>query len=303
MMPEQKKSHAIEVAVVVSIVLHIGFVFMFSRATPPRSSYCDLQEVTFMDVTYRPEVAQVLSKITPGGGGSADASEAPTYASGIASEEVAALDLSATLERSQSQAKIDLDRYELDRSGSMDIIRLGGEGSNKSTEEILAQPKVALARGPARGGAGGPPGLTGYPGVRAPEAQLTIEHRPLAKAPARELPEMSTENLPTVSGPVTSGTQFMVAGPISQRKITNKVVPRYPAWALQRRISGSVVVRLWVMPNGKVKGVPTVESSSGYPDLDQVVVNALKAWEFAPLEPGVKAEDQWGLITFRFTLS
>jgi len=46
-----------------------------------------------------------------------------------------------------------------------------------------------------------------------------------------------------------------------------------------------------------------VESSSGYPDLDQVVVDALRGWEFAALGPGVKSEDQWGVITFKFVLS
>lgn len=299
----RKKSHAIDIAVGVSVAIHAGLIFVFSRATPARGTTYDLQEVTFMDVTYRPEVARILPKIAPGGGGSADVPELPTYGSGIAAEEVPALDLSATLERDRSQAKIDLERYELDRSGSMDIIRIGGKDGEKSTEEILAQPRVTLARGPGRGEPGGIAGLRGYPGVLTPEAQLTIEHRALAKTPTQTLPEMSTKDLPTVSGPVSSGTQFMVAGPISQRQIVTKVVPKYPSWALERRVSGTVVVRLWVQPNGRVKGVPAVESSSGYPDLDQVVVNALKAWEFAPLEAGTKSEDQWGLITFRFTLS
>ena len=64
-----------------------------------------------------------------------------------------------------------------------------------------------------------------------------------------------------------------------------------------------MVVRIWVQPNGQVKGAPTVESSSGYPDLDQVVIDALRGWEFAPLAAGVKSEDQWGVITFKFMLS
>jgi TonB family protein len=102
---------------------------------------------------------------------------------------------------------------------------------------------------------------------------------------------------------VSRGSSFSVAGPISQREITRKLVPRYPKWALDRRISGTVVVRIWVQPDGRVKGAPTVESSSGYPDLDQVVVDALRGWEFAALGPDVKSEDQWGAITFRFVLS
>ncbi len=305
-MIEQKKSRAIDIAVVASAVIHVGLLLLFSRAAPPASAYYDLQEVTFMDVTYRPEVAKLMPKIAPGGGTSnLPGAPVATYASGIASEEIPAIDLDATLDRDPCQAKIDLDRYELDRGDGLDVIQLGGQGSDMSTEEILAQPKVALARGLSREGPSGPGGfgLRGYPGVKPQEAQLTIEHRPLAKAPARKLPQMPGKDLPKVTGPVSKGSQFMIAGPISQRKITRKVIPRYPKWALERRISGTVVVRLWVLPNGKVKGAPTVESSSGYPDLDQMVVTALKAWEFAPLDASVKSEDQWGVITFRFTLS
>jgi TonB family protein len=304
---EEKGIRGIDLSVGISVVLHAAMLFLFSRAAPAASGSAeDLKQVTFMDVTYRPEVAKILPKSAFGGGGTSDALDAsvPTYASGVAAEEVPSIDMSASLERDQSQAKIDLDRYELDRGeGGMDVIRLGGSGT-KSTEEILAQPRVELARGlGGRGSGTGVPGLRGYPGVAQPQAQLTIEHRSLAKPAARALPQMSTRDLPKVEAPVSQGSQFMIAGPISQRMICAKVVPRYPKWALDRRISGTVVVRIWVMPSGQVKGAPTVETSSGYPDLDQVVVSALRGWEFAPLGAGVKAEDQWGVVTFRFSLS
>lgn len=297
----QKRSRVIDVSVIVSALLHVGFIFLASRAGSSLDYAQDLHEVSFMDVTYRPEVAKVLPRAAaPGGPGPAMA-DAPLFAPAYAPDITPALDLSATLERDRSQAKIDLDGFELDRSGSMDVIRLGGEGSGKSTEEILAQPKVSLSGSLDRSGSG--TGLRGVPGVRSPEAQLQIEHRPLAQAPARKLPQMSPKDLPQVASAPTTGSNFMVAGPISQRPITKRVRPRYPKWALDRRISGTVVVRIWVSPNGTVKGAPTVETSSGYPDLDQVVVAALRAWEFEPLGPSVKTEDQWGVITFRFTLS
>jgi len=302
-MADKKRSVAIDIAVALSTLVHVGLVFLFSNATTSSDVCYDLQEVTFMDVTYRPEVAKVMPKLQAGGGGGSDMPTAPTYASGIAAEDIAPLDMDATLERDHSQAKIDLDRYELDRGEGMDVINLGGKGSNMSTEDILAQNPVPLARGLDRSGRSGPGGLRGYPGVKPAQAQLQIEHRPLAKAPARKLPTMASADLPKVSAPVKKGTNFMVAGPISQRSIIRRVVPRYPKWALERRISGTVVVRLWVSPNGRVKGNPQVETSSGYPDLDQVVVGALKGWEFAALEAGVKSEDQWGVITFKFTLS
>lgn len=301
---EERGIRRVDAAIVLSILLHAGMLLLASKSTPKLGDAVDMKEVTFMDVTYRPEVAQILAKSAiPGGGGAADVgSTAPTYASGVSSEELAPIDMSASLERDQSQAKIDMDRYELDRGEGMDVIQLGGQGSEKSTDEILSQPKVQLSRGLSRGGPSSGL-LRGMPGVPQPSAQLTIEHRPLSKPAASALPTVASQELPKMEAPVSRGSNFMVAGPISQRQITKKLVPRYPKWALERRISGTVVVRIWVQPNGQVKGAPNVESSSGYPDLDQVVVDALRGWEFAPLGPGVKTEDQWGVITFKFMLS
>ncbi|MEO0073228.1 MAG: TonB family protein, partial [candidate division WOR-3 bacterium] len=143
----------------------------------------------------------------------------------------------------------------------------------------------------------------GIPGIPQPQAQITIEHRPLAKPPTQSLPQVAPEPVPTITSPTVTGTSFQIAGPISQREILKKVKPRYPRWALQQRISGTVRVRIWVLPGGKVKGTPQVTCSSGYPDLDQVVIEALKLWEFAPLGPDVRAEEQWGDVTFVFQLS
>ena len=302
-MYSEKRSRTIDLAMIISAFFHIGLFIVISQIDPDRDYRPDLHEIAFMDITYRPEVARITGRAAPEGPRSTvpeALSDAPVYAPTTAPD----VDLSTTLERNQSQARIDLNGYELDRDGNqMDIIRLGGEGSGKTTEEILAQPRVDLSRGMDRSGVGGRAGLRGTPGVRPPEAQLQIEHRPLADAPATRLPEATPGELSQVEPARSGGSGFDIAGPISQRRITNRTHPSYPRWARERRITGAVAVRIWVDPEGKVKGVPTVETSSGYPDLDQVVVNALRAWEFEPLGPDVKAEDQWGVITFRFVLT
>jgi TonB family protein len=300
---EERRSPILWIAVIVSLALHLGTMFLASGIKPAAASPGeDLIQVSVYDITRRPEVAKVLPKQELGGGGApgpADASAMSYTPSGVTDGPT--IDLQSALDRGPSQARIDLNRYELDRSGGgMDMVYLGGKGGSQSTDEILSQPGIALTRAPG----GGPGGSgRGVPGIPQPEAQLTIDSRPLAKAPTARLPEMNAQDLPKVTGPVSKGSSFSVAGPISQRAITKKLVPRYPKWALERRISGTVGVRVWVQPNGKVKGAPTVESSSGYPDLDQVVVDALRGWEFAPLGSGVKTEDQWGVITFKFMLS
>lgn len=306
-MSTERRFRTFEITLLISALLHLGGLLLFSRSRPVADLGFDLQEISFMDVTYRPEVAKVLSQTpTPSLGGGTTVSEGavPTYATGIAAEEVAPLDMNAKLERSPSQAKIELDRYELAREGEIDVIRIGGKGSSQTTEEILQEKPIPLARGPVGGGG---MDLRGVPGVPQPQLQpeLSIEHRPLTKPATTPTlpPPTSPQSQPTIQAPVSKGTSFQVAGPISQREIVNKVKPRYPQWALDQRVSGTVTVRIWVMPNGKVKGAPQVVASSGYPELDKVVIEAVRSWEFAPLSPGVKAEDQWGDITFIFQLS
>lgn len=300
---EEQRSHALWIAFALSTVLHVGFVTLFGRSQPVARGGEELQQVSLLDVTYRPEVAKVLPRVAPGGGGDAQvATPIATYATGVVAEDVPAIDMTAALDRGPSQARIELDRYELDRSGSgMDVIYLGGSGSSQSTDQILAQAPIQLTRGGPGGRGNGL--LQGVPGVPQPQAQLTIEHKALAKPTAPALPQLPTQSAPTIQTAPSTGTSFQIAGPISQREIVRKVKPRYPKWAQQQHISGTVTVRIWVMPNGKVKGSPQTTCSSGYPDLDQVVIESLKDWEFAPLGPGVKSEDQWGDVTFVFQLS
>jgi TonB family protein len=139
--------------------------------------------------------------------------------------------------------------------------------------------------------------------LRRPDTSSVERQEPVPPPRRQSAPsERATQPAPTPPTTPTAGTSFQIAGPISQREISKKVKPRYPEWALQQRISGTVTVRIWVMPNGKVKGAPQVTHSSGYPDLDQVVVEALRLWEFAPLGAGVKSEDQWGDVTLLFNM-
>ncbi len=301
---EDRRSSAIWLAIGLSALLHLGSMFGASVFRPAAVRPGEeLIQVDVYDITRRPEVAKVIPRQELGGGGTspgpADAGAMSYTPSGA--PDGPTIDLASALDRGPSQAKIDLSRYELDRSGGgMDMVYLGGKGGAQSTDEILAQPSIALTRAPGGSGVGGGRGV---PGIPQPSAQLTIEHRELATPAARCLPTAGSQEPPRVETPVSRGTNFSVAGPISQREITRKLVPHYPKWALDRRVSGTVVVRIWVQPNGQVKGAPTVESSSGYPDLDQVVVEALRGWEFAALGPEVKSEDQWGIITFKFVLA
>jgi TonB family protein len=65
----------------------------------------------------------------------------------------------------------------------------------------------------------------------------------------------------------------------SNRKIVNKVVPQYPAWARSMNLSGIVKVEATVSSNGVVK---TVEVKGGHPVLIQSATDAVRKWKWEP---------------------
>ncbi len=94
-----------------------------------------------------------------------------------------------------------------------------------------------------------------------------------------------------------------ISGQISGRKRVRCGLPRYPDWAIKQGASGTVVVKLFVAPDGSVRENLTIESTSGYPALDELVANALKGWQFGALDANVPQVDEWGRVTVRFVLN
>jgi TonB family protein len=96
---------------------------------------------------------------------------------------------------------------------------------------------------------------------------------------------------------------FDIAGPLQNRPISYKVIPEYPAWAEEQGIMGSVRLYFTVDSSGNVRSNIRVTKTTGYPALDQLGIDALKQWKFAPLGGGEEETGQWGIITFNFSLS
>jgi len=94
-----------------------------------------------------------------------------------------------------------------------------------------------------------------------------------------------------------------VVGPLAQRAIKYQVLPPYPAWARQQGITAKVEVGIWVTPEGKVKDRIDIIKKSGWRELDELVLAAVRRWEFEPLPPIAKQEDQYGIVPIRFALT
>ena len=67
--------------------------------------------------------------------------------------------------------------------------------------------------------------------------------------------------------------------PAGDRKVVNKVVPQYPAWARGMNLKGIVKVEAVVGGNGVVK---SVEVKGGHPVLVQSATNAVRQWRWEP---------------------
>ena len=63
------------------------------------------------------------------------------------------------------------------------------------------------------------------------------------------------------------------------RKIVNRVIPRYPEMARNMLLSGSVKAEVLVAPNGTAK---SVEVKGGHPVLVRAVQDAIYKWKWAP---------------------
>jgi TonB family protein len=293
----------LDAGLVISIIVHILLFILLSGSSKVSDiSYEDIKEVTLIDQSYRPEVAKVISKGSIWQDVKETYSEADQSSYGGGEIVTPAIDLDAKMDR--SQAKIDLDRYVTDETGTGDVIKIGSvkDGSMKSTDEILAEKPISLAKNLPRGaGSEGGVGIGGGSriGRKAKVPVIKIDKKPPAPKTSK-IGKKVEQQIETKLKVKKGQTQISLAGPIANRNILNKVLPKYPSWCLSKGISGVVKIRIWVEPSGTVREGTLIEVSSGYPDLDQAVINALKFWKFAPLPSDVVRESQWGIITFRF---
>jgi len=92
-----------------------------------------------------------------------------------------------------------------------------------------------------------------------------------------------------------------LVGEVADRPVVFHVMPVYPDWAKEQAVEGTVTLRFFVLPDGRVKENIQVDRTAGFADFDANAVRALSQWRFAPLSGS--SADQWGSITFRYRLN
>ncbi len=92
--------------------------------------------------------------------------------------------------------------------------------------------------------------------------------------------------------------QTRIYGPGGSREVLFKVLPVYPGWAEEEGVECTLLLKLWILPEGSVEKVE-VEKSSGYSKIDLLSAESAKKWRFNPVSTSEKV---WGILPLKFQL-
>ncbi|MEO0270135.1 MAG: TonB family protein [candidate division WOR-3 bacterium] len=213
------------------------------------------------------------------------------------------IEIKSVTEEIGPQAKIDLKSLQAEETG------IGSEivvGQGVATSEILKRPaykptidisKQVAEAGLGTGGAA-PWGPGGGSGGAYGSGRIEL------KVKAEEPPPPQPVTSPSFSlRPETKKKEkkieVEISGSIAGRKIMNKIIPQYPSWAAERGVQAVITLKVEVEPDGTVRRNVLVIGTSGYPNWDNIVKEAVLSWKFEALQEKVI---QSGYITFKFVL-
>ncbi len=309
---------AIAISLLLSIMIHAG-IFLYLSKEKQEEKGEKIREITFVDMSYPPKAQKVIRHYVGKGGEINIASLFKAEKSQGVKKEIIPVPEKFEMEEPKlperglatpeielkekkpavSQAVIDLNKYKsLPELPVEDVLALSGdEDEMKTTAEILREKPIDLEEEKFGGG-------TGFAfGETLPKKRKIDLEKLQAPEISQELGLAERMSVKKVKVEGKARSVLSVGGEIRDRKIVYKVLPEYPEWARKKGIAGTVVVRFIVTPEGNVKESSIIiESSSGYPGLDEAVVSALKKWKFEPLPTGVEQKAQWGIVIVKFVL-
>jgi protein TonB len=149
-------------------------------------------------------------------------------------------------------------------------------GKPLSQLEALPEP---LAGGE---GASDMPDAAGKDNAPQERPQL-VETAPPAPAMPAPIDESTQSAMPIADGPATPASVALAPGEQPVPIKGQMPPPRYPAAALRRGESGTVLVRVEVDTAGMPAGVALVQRS-GSRDLDRAAMEAVRGWRFQPAQ-------------------
>lgn len=280
------------IGIAVSVAIHGAILLLSSgqlRKTPEV-----YQEVSVAyDPTLPPKAQQLVqqeSQFVPGGAGS--------------SEESAPIDLSKGKVSFQSQ--IDVDEFSLEKGQASlvgDVIRISPSG-RLSTEEILAQAPISLER--SIGGVGRQDPFDMVAGQAGAGSSIELDSRTTeiggeyTSTKKTTITQISSEEATKGLEGKVRGTAFSLSGDLSESDIINFYMPSYPRWARQKGLT-DVTISIYFSADryGNVSPTMIIKKSTGYPNWDKTVKEALKRSKF---DEDTLLMKRNAVVTYRFIL-
>ncbi len=125
------------------------------------------------------------------------------------------------------------------------------------------------------------------------EEKVTVESHRDSLGPAGS----SGQTKLAIKNPSLSDGEILFVRP----KYAENPKPIYPQEARRKGYEGEVVLKVEVLPNGRV-GQIEVKSSSGYELLDRSALITVRQWKFVPAQKGEKTIPLWVNIPVKFQL-
>jgi hypothetical protein len=101
---------------------------------------------------------------------------------------------------------------------------------------------------------------------------------------------------PVTTPIVGSSPALQIQGPAAERQVIFQ--PPLPAATVDREID--IELRFWILPNGTVSRVVPLKKAD--PRLEALAISYLRQWRFNQLRTDVAADEQWGIIPFKFRI-
>ena len=137
------------------------------------------------------------------------------------------------------------------------------------------------------------------PFVPPPEIAIDI---PMDVAPATAITQTTTTK-PVQQPPIQQKAPAVPGTPPKVDPKRPPTKPEYPASSRRAGEAGTVVLDLYILPNGRV-GDAKVQKSSGFPRLDEAAVKeAKRSWRFTPGTENGQAVAMWHSTKVTFNLT
>jgi len=142
----------------------------------------------------------------------------------------------------------------------------------------------------------------------APKPQPT-KTQPIAPSVLSTPPTPMPQAVPQVAAPVAQPAPIIsaptapvaVTAPIFNAAYLRNPPPVYPAQSKRRNEAGKVFLRVYVSADGAAEKIE-LQTSSGWPRLDQAAQDTVRNWRFVPAKLGDKAVPAWVIVPINFVL-